>query len=80
MRTHADDGKIYKIVSDVVACCLKFGMAVAWPLLVAHIVERCQEVGANPRDADEHAIYSERQVERPGAKEYQDGRDPGSRG
>jgi hypothetical protein len=43
MRTHADDGKIYKIVSDVVACCPKFGMAVAWPLPVAHIVEHCQE-------------------------------------
>ena len=48
MRTHADDGKIYKTTSDVAACSPKFGMAVAWPLPVAHVVEHCQEVGATP--------------------------------
>ena len=29
-------------------CCPKFGLALAWPLPVAHIVEHCQEVGATP--------------------------------
>ena len=38
LKTHPDDGKIYKIQSDVVACCPKFGMALALPLAVAHIV------------------------------------------
>jgi hypothetical protein len=33
MRTHADDGKIFEITSDMLAvCCPKFGLAVAWPL------------------------------------------------
>jgi hypothetical protein len=82
MRAHADGGKMYKIVSDVAACCPKFGMAVAWSLPVAHIVEHCQEVGATPGMpmSTPFILSSERQVERPGAKEYQDNRDPGSRG
>jgi hypothetical protein len=48
LKTHPDDDKIYKIKSDVVACCPKFGMALALPLAVAHIWEHCQEVGATP--------------------------------
>jgi hypothetical protein len=48
MRTHADGGNISKITSDIAVCCPKFGLAVAWPLSVAHIVEHCQEVGATP--------------------------------
>jgi hypothetical protein len=31
MKAHPDGGKIYKITSDVAACCPKFGMALAWP-------------------------------------------------
>jgi hypothetical protein len=80
LSTHADGGKIFKITSDVAVCCPKFGMTVAWPLPVAHIVEHCQEVGATPgmHAEHDHAIYSEHQFERPGAKEYHDGPDPGS--
>ena len=48
MKTHPDGGKIYKITLDVVACCPKLEMALAWPLPVAHILEHCQEVGATP--------------------------------
>ena len=48
LKTHPDDDKIFKIKSDVVACCPKFGMALAWPLPAAHILEHCQEVGATP--------------------------------
>ena len=29
MSTHAGDGKIFKITSDIVVCCPKFGMALA---------------------------------------------------
>jgi hypothetical protein len=50
MRTHADDGKIFKITSDIVVCCPKFGMALACPLPIAHmhIEEHCQGIGATP--------------------------------
>ena len=48
LKTHPDDGKIYLIKSDVVACSPKFGMALALPLPAAHILEHCQEVGATP--------------------------------
>ena len=48
LKTHPDDGKIYLIKSDVVACSPKFGMALALPLPAAHIGEHCQEVGATP--------------------------------
>jgi hypothetical protein len=37
MRTHADDGKISKITSDIAVCCPKYGMALACPLPIAHI-------------------------------------------
>ena len=43
MRAHAGGGKIFKITSDIAVCCPKFGLALAWPLPVAHIVEHCQE-------------------------------------
>jgi hypothetical protein len=48
MRTHADDGKIFKITSDIAVCCPKFGMALACPLPIAHIEDHCQVVGATP--------------------------------
>jgi hypothetical protein len=48
MRTHADDGKIFKTTSDVVACSTKFGMALACPLAVAHIKEHCKKVAGVP--------------------------------
>ena len=48
LKTHPDDGKIYLIKSDVVACSPKFGMALALPSPAAHIWEHCQEVGATP--------------------------------
>jgi hypothetical protein len=49
MRTHADDGKIFKTTSDIAVCCPKFGMALACPLPIAHIEDHCQEaVGATP--------------------------------
>ena len=78
LRTHADGGKIFKITSDVAVCCPKFGLAVAWPLPVAHIYWGTLSRGwCHPGDADEHAIHSERQFERLGAKKYHDGPDPG---
>jgi hypothetical protein len=41
MRTHADDGKIFLITSDIVVCSPEFGMALACPLPIAHIGGEC---------------------------------------
>jgi hypothetical protein len=83
MRTHADGGKIYKIAcrtSRLVVPSLGWQSHGPCQLRIPWYCGTLPRGWCHPRDADEHAIYSERQVERPGAKEYQNGRDPGSRG
>ena len=78
MRTHAGDGKIFKTTSDIAVCCPKFGMALAWPLPAAHILEHCQEVGATPgMPMRTPFVLTELPFERSGAKVDQDDRDPG---
>ena len=86
LKTHPDDGKIYQIKSDVVACHPQFGMALALPLAVAHIGEHCQEVGATsgmpmntPFILSAHSKDLElKSIKTIGIPEYMDENDAGS--
>jgi hypothetical protein len=75
LRAHADGGKIFKITSDVRRGLLSQVPSLGWqshgPCQLRILWNAFKGLvpprGSPPAEHDEHAIYSERQFERPGS-------------